>query len=125
MDSVLNNETGAGLGARQPPNWKPKLFNPLFLLFLATLHLLHIVGIQVLVNRRGTDQAKLDPILQNKTIISSPGTIFAFEEHDAVAFTSWVYLPVAIVVIVAAFWEPLDLTVRRLEPFRQLSGWHC
>lgn len=108
--------------AREKPNWKPLAFNPIYLLFLAILHILSIVGIQILSNKQASDHEELDHIRANRTGVSSPDSTFVFDEGNTVAFVAWAYLPVAIVMVIAAFWEILDLQVRRLEPFHQLSS---
>lgn len=118
---IVSTTTGVE-AAREKPNWKPLAFNPIYLLFLAILHILSIVGIQILSNKQGSDHEVLDLIRANRTTASSPGSTFVFDEGNAVAFVGWAYLPVAIVMVIAAFWEILDLQVRRLEPFHQLSS---
>ncbi|KEY69594.1 hypothetical protein S7711_06223 [Stachybotrys chartarum IBT 7711] len=108
-------------GGPGQPNWKPWVYNPLYLLFLVGLHVLHIVGIQLLANRHASDSPELDRILANQTV-TQPQSLFVFEEDDMISFILWVYLPVTVMLVVAAFWEPLDLAIRHLEPFRQLSS---
>lgn len=102
------------------PNWKPVVFSPFFLLFLLALHSLHIVGLQLLINARRTAQGEISRVMDNETVTST-NSIFIFEEEDLTSFLAWAYLPVSICLVVAGFWEVLDVTVRRLEPFRQLS----
>jgi hypothetical protein len=110
-----------GEAAESQPNWKPVVFNPLYLLFLVILHVLHIVGIQLLINQCDSDQPEIDRVLRNVTV-ADPKSIFIFEEGDVAAFIYWSCLPVLSVLVVGSFWEFLDLTVRRLEPFYQLSS---
>lgn len=106
--------------ALKVPNWKPMVFSPLFLLFLLALHSLQIIGLQLLINARRTAQHEISR-LQINGMDTDTESIFIFEEEDLTAFLAWAYLPVSICLVVAAFWEVIDVTVRRLEPFRQLS----
>ncbi|KAL2810080.1 hypothetical protein BJX63DRAFT_434602 [Aspergillus granulosus] len=103
------------------PNWKPPLFHPLYILTLVLLHIFQIVGIQLLVNKYDNDLPEINLIRQNATLRNNPQSIFAFDESSVTEFLMWQYLPVAIATILAIIWESLDVTVRRLEPFHQLS----
>ena len=103
------------------PNWKPLSFHPLYLLILIALHVASIAGIQIVVSKLGQDIADIDLVRQNTTNIN-PHSIFIFEENSATAFLAWQYLPVAIATIIGLCWETLDVTVRKLEPFHQLSS---
>jgi hypothetical protein len=106
--------------ACQQPNWKPFFFSPFYILSIATLHVMHIVGIQLLVQKHRDDQPEIRLIQQNMTV-EDPQSIFVFREDDSKPFLVWFYVPVAISTILGLFWESLDANVRRLEPFRQLS----
>lgn len=47
--------------------------------------------------------------------------LFAFGSSNWLAYFAWQYLPMMVVVGVSILWELVDVTVRRLEPFNQLS----
>jgi len=102
------------------PNWKPWAFHPLYIIFICLLHIVFIVGIQLIVKKSGSDAKIIQRIQQNETV-DSPESIFVFDEGDMNAYLTWQYLPIALATILAILWESLDLTVRRLEPFHQLS----
>jgi len=102
------------------PNWKPWAFHPLYILFICILHILYIVGIQLIVNKSGSD-AEIIQRIQNNETVDSPQSILVFDEGNMNAYLTWQYLPIALATILAILWESLDLTVRRLEPFHQLS----
>lgn len=104
----------------QGPNWKPWAFHPLYIIFICLLHILFIVGIQLIVQKSGNDAEIVQRIQRNETV-TSPQSIFVFDEGDMNAYLTWQYLPIALATILAILWESLDLTVRRLEPFHQLS----
>ncbi|KAK5651361.1 hypothetical protein OQA88_12594 [Cercophora sp. LCS_1] len=108
--------------ARSPrgPNWKPWAFHPLYIIFICILHILYIVGIQLIVNKSSNDAEIIQRVQQNETI-DSPDSMFVFDENNMNAYLTWQYLPIALATILAILWESLDLTVRRLEPFHQLS----
>jgi hypothetical protein len=73
------------------------------------------------MKRRGNDEVNISQIQQNTTV-TNPQSIFIMREDDVGAFMAWTYLPVAIVTIVGILWEALDVNVRRLEPYHQLSS---
>lgn len=101
-------------------NWKPFFFNPIYIVGLITLHILNIVGIQLLI--RAHNDAKTDiRIIQHNVTVEETGSIFIFQENDSRSFLLWIYMPVAIATFLGVLWEGLDGAVRRLEPFRQLS----
>ncbi|KAF2195854.1 hypothetical protein K469DRAFT_650033 [Zopfia rhizophila CBS 207.26] len=102
------------------PNWKPPFFNALYILSLVTLHILCIVGIQLLIKKYDSDQLEISLVQQNATV-TNPRSIFIFDENNTGAFLAWQYLPVAIATFLGILWESLDVNVRRLEPFHQLS----
>ncbi|PVH98203.1 hypothetical protein DM02DRAFT_730013 [Periconia macrospinosa] len=102
------------------PNWKPFFFNPLYILSLTILHILYIVGIQLLVKKHGDVRPEIHLVQQNTTVTDHK-SIFIFNENNTGAFLAWQYLPVAVATVLAILWESLDVTVRRLEPFYQLS----
>ncbi|KAL5366199.1 hypothetical protein BJX96DRAFT_182387 [Aspergillus floccosus] len=103
------------------PNWKPLPFRPLYLFILIALHVASIAGIQIVVSKHGQGTAEIDLVRQNTTSVN-PHSIFIFEEDSATTFLAWQYLPVAIATVVGLCWEILDVTVRKLEPFHQLSS---
>jgi hypothetical protein len=47
--------------------------------------------------------------------------VFAFGSDNWLAYILWQYVPTVIVVGVSILWELVDVTVRRLEPFYQMS----
>ncbi len=47
--------------------------------------------------------------------------ILAFGSTSMAAYLDWQYLPVVTAVYVSVLWETVDITVRHLEPFYQLS----
>lgn len=102
------------------PNWKPWAFHPLYIFFICILHILYIVGIQLIVSRSKGDADFIQRVQKNETIDRSE-SIFVFDEGNMNAYLTWQYLPIALATILAILWESLDLTVRRLEPFHQLS----
>ncbi|KAL2210848.1 hypothetical protein CC79DRAFT_543038 [Sarocladium strictum] len=114
-------QVGSGEALRRP-NWKPFVFSPLFILPLSILHVLAIVGIQLLIKQHDKRADDLALIRSNRTLDDAPSSIFIFEEDDTTAFMGWAYLPVAIAVILSFGWEALDAQMRRLEPFRQLAS---
>jgi hypothetical protein len=112
-----------GLGdAVDRPNWKPFVFSPLYILPLSSLHLLAIVGIQLLIKEHDKYADDIALVQSNRTLDSVPSSPFIFEEDDTTTFMAWSFLPVAIVVILSLGWEALDAKSRRLEPFRQLAS---
>ncbi|KAH7318047.1 hypothetical protein B0I35DRAFT_409002 [Stachybotrys elegans] len=102
-------------------NWKPFTFNPLFILFLVALHVLHIVGIQLLINQRKSDEPQLQRVQRNGTE-TDYDSVFIFGDADVTTYLAWQYLPVGIIVLIAAIWELVDMDVRRLAPFVQLAS---
>ncbi|KAJ6041308.1 uncharacterized protein N7446_010802 [Penicillium canescens] len=76
---------------------------------------------QLLVDKYNSDRAELNLARQNTTLTETK-SIFIFDEDSVTAFLAWQYLPVAIATVVAICWEPLDVAVRRLEPFYQLCS---
>ena len=72
------------------------------------------------MSKSNADAKLIQRVQQNETIDDAE-SIFVFEECDMNAYLTWQYLPIALATILAILWESLDLTVRRLEPFRQLS----
>jgi hypothetical protein len=47
--------------------------------------------------------------------------VFAFGSDNWLAYILWQYVPTVIVVGVSILWELVDVTVRRLVPFYQMS----
>lgn len=104
-----------------PPSWKPFTLHPLYISVLISLHVLSLVGIQIIVSKHGHDTTEIERVQQNTTTIH-PQSIFIFEEGNVTTFLAWQYLPVAIATVIGLSWEVLDVAVRRLEPFHQLSS---
>lgn len=41
-------------------NWKPLAFTHLIILFMTLIHILHILGMQILINKHAVGQPELD-----------------------------------------------------------------
>lgn len=54
----------------QGPNWKPWAFHPLYIIFICLLHILFIVGIQLIVQKSGNDAEIVQRIQRNETVTS-------------------------------------------------------
>lgn len=100
-------------------DWKPIFFNPVYILLIVALHILHIVGIQLLIQAHEDAELDIQAVQHNAT--ETPKSIFIFEENESRPFLLWVYVPVTIATFLGLLWEGLDGAVRRLEPFRQLA----
>ncbi|KAB5586289.1 hypothetical protein GE09DRAFT_1181320 [Coniochaeta sp. 2T2.1] len=104
------------------PNWKPFRLSPFFILPISLLHVLCIIGIQLIAKKYTNDQAQIT-LVQANTTLSNPDSIFIFSESNLSSYLSWQYLPVSLLTLLLVLpWEGVDVSVRRLEPFRQLSS---
>ncbi|KAB5582273.1 hypothetical protein GE09DRAFT_1245875 [Coniochaeta sp. 2T2.1] len=104
------------------PNWKPFRLSPLFILPISLLHILCIIGIQLIAKKYTNDQPQI-LLVQANTTLSDPDSIFVFSESNLSSYLSWQYLPVSLLTLLLILpWEGVDVSVRRLEPFRQLSS---
>jgi hypothetical protein len=103
------------------PNWKPCYFSPFYCGFLIILHVSYIVVIQVLTKRYHQDEYQVALVQSNSTDLDHLNSIFLFSERNIGAYMVWQYIPVLVSVCIGFAWEVLDINVKRLEPFYQLT----
>jgi hypothetical protein len=104
------------------PNWKPCYFSPFYCGFLIILHVSYIVVVQVLTKRYGQDEDQIALVQSNSTDLDHLNSIFLFSETNIGAYMAWQYILVLVSVCIGLAWEVLDINVKRLEPFYQLTN---
>lgn len=89
------------------PHWSPFSIRPAFLGSIVAISLLLIVTLQLLLNRS----------------LANNGLLFAAEIHSLSVSTTfaYLYLPTVIAVCYGFAWTWIDIDIRRLEPYYQLS----
>jgi hypothetical protein len=103
------------------PNWKPFYFGPFYCGLLIVLHVLYIVAVQLLTKHHHHDENQISVVQSNSSSLDTPDSIFLFSETNVRAYIVWQYVPVLLAVCIGLLWEVLDVNIRRLEPFHQLS----
>lgn len=87
--------------------WKPWPFHPGFILI--TIVGLHLVQIFLII------------WVLLMQIAIPPSALFTFGGDQAAAYFAWRLIPVMSAVLLGLLWSIVDLNVRRLEPFYQMS----
>lgn len=106
-ESITNTETKKSGDSRLDRRWKPSSLNPFVLASVTALTLFLVVLLAILQAKSNQDGG----ILFSENIDSfSAGTTFLY-----------LYLPTIIAVIYTTVWNWVDLDVKRLEPWYQLS----
>jgi Protein of unknown function (DUF3433) len=91
------------------PNWQPWCYHPSYLSAVALLHVIFVIGsgtIYGVYQSRGS---------------RSTGPSFVFWDDNAGFWAASQYIPLIFALLVVFMWDFLDSTIRKLEPYYQMS----